>query len=67
MTYFLAIRFLSQSLVTTYRALNLTQFWNFGYGLRVQREENYLYIRECVIILRKEIPGNNGLFKITST
>ena len=54
MTYSLAIRFFSQSLVMKYRALNKaphrrywTEFWNFGYGLRVKRQENYLCIRKC--------------------
>ena len=54
MTYSLAIRFFSQSLVMRYRALNnaphrryLTEFWNFGYGLRVKRKEKYLHIWEC--------------------
>ena len=54
MTYSLVIRFSSQSLVMRYRALNnapqcryLTEFWNLGYRLRVQRTENYLCIRKC--------------------
>ena len=54
MTYSLAIRFFSQSLVMRYSALNnaphrryLTEFWNFGYSLRVKRKENYLYIGKC--------------------
>ena len=25
----------------------LTEFWNFRYGLRVKRKENYLYIAKC--------------------
>ena len=54
MTYSLAIRFFSQSLVIRYRALNnaphrkyLAEFWNFGYGLLVKRKENYLYTQKC--------------------
>ena len=54
MTYSFAIRFFSQPLVMRYRALNnaphrryLTEFWNFGNGLRVKRKESYLYIRKC--------------------
>ena len=54
MTYSLAIRFFSQSLVMKYRALNktphrryLTKFWNFWYGLLVKRKENYFYLWKC--------------------
>ena len=54
MTYSFAIRLFSQSVVMRYRSLTnaphqryLTEFWNFGYGLRVKRNENYLYIWKC--------------------
>ena len=53
-TYSLAIRFFSQSLEMRHSALHsaphrryLTEFWNFEYGLRVKRKENYLYIGKC--------------------
>ena len=77
MTYSLAIRFFSQSLVMRYSALNnaphrryLTEFWNFGYGFRVKRKEIICILGIVItlqIILRNEISGNNGLFKVTST
>ena len=67
MTYSLAIRFFSQSLVMRYRALNnaphrryLTEFWNFGYGLLVKRKENYLYIRKCNNIKNNTKKRNSG-------
>ena len=67
MTYSLAIRFFSQSLVMRYRALNnaphrryLTEFWNFGYGLRVKRKENYLYIGKCNNITNNSKKRNSG-------
>ena len=54
MTYSLAIRFFSESLVMRYTALNnsphrryLTEFCNFGYGLRIKWKENYLHIEKC--------------------
>ena len=67
MTYSLAIRFFSQSLVMRYRALNnaphrryLTEFWNFGYGFLVKRKENYLYIRKCNNIKNNTKKRNSG-------
>ena len=77
MTYSLAICFFSQSLVMRYRALNntphrryLTEFWNFAYGLRVNGKKIICIFGNIItlkIILRNEIPGNNDLFKVTST
>ena len=75
MTYSLAIRFFSQSLVMTCSALNndgvhrryLTEFWNFGYGLGVKWKENYLHIGKCNNITNnsnKRNAGNNDLFKV---
>ena len=70
MTYAFAIRFFSQSLVLRYRALNnaphrryLTEFWNFGYGLRVNRRKIICILWNIITLLRNEIPGNNNLFK----
>ena len=63
MIYFLAIGFFSQSLVMRYRALNnaphhryLTEFWNFGYCLRVRQKKDYLYIRKYNTVK----PPNSG-------
>ena len=68
MTYSLAIRFFSKSLVMRYRALNhapnqryLTEFWNFGYGLLVKRKENYSYIWKCNNIKNNIKKGNSGI------
>ena len=54
-------------LVMRHRALNnaphrryLTEFWNFGYGLRVKRKENYLYIRKCNNIKSNTKKQNSG-------
>ena len=55
-------------LLTTHSIVEIWQ--NFGYGLRVRRKEKYLSIRKCNNITnnsKKEILGNNGLFKVTST
>ena len=67
MTYFFAICFVSQSLVMRYRTLNnpphrryLTEFWNFGYGLRVKRKEKYLYIRKYNNIKNNIKKRNSG-------
>ena len=67
MTYSLAIRFFSQSLVMRYRALNnaphrryLTEFWDFIYGLRVKRKENSLYIPKYNNIKNNTKKGNSG-------
>ena len=67
MTYSFAIRFLSQSLVMRYSALNnpphrryLTEFWNFGHGLRVKRKENYFYIGKCNNITNNSKKRNSG-------
>ena len=77
MTYSLAIRFFSQSLVMRYSALNnaphrrcLTEFWNFGYGYELNGRKIICILGNVItlqIILRNEIPGNNGLFKVKST
>ena len=67
MTYSLPIRFCSQSLIMRYRALNdvphsryFTEFWNFKYGLRVKRKENYWYIPKCNNIKNNSKKRNSG-------
>ena len=67
MTYSLTIRFFNLSLVMRYGALNnaphrsyLTEFWNFGYILRVKQKENYLYIGKCKIITNNSKKRNSG-------
>ena len=40
---------------------------NFGYGLRVKRKEKFGNVIALHIILRNEILGNGGLFKVAST
>ena len=60
-----------------YRALNnarhlryLTEFWNFGYGYELNGGKIICIFGNVItlkIILRNEIPGNNGFFKVTST
>ena len=67
MTYSLAVRFFSQSLVMRYSALNnaphrryLTEFWNFGNGLRAKRKENYLYIGKCNNVTNNSKKQNSG-------
>ena len=67
MTYSLAIRFFSQSLVMRYRALNnaphrtyLTDFWNFEYGVLVKRKENYLHNGKCNNIANNTKKRNSG-------
>ena len=67
MTYSLAFRFFSQSLVMRYSALEnashrryLTEFWNFGYGLRVKRKENHLYLGKCNNIANNSKKRNSG-------
>ena len=74
MTCSFAIRFFSQSLVMRYRALNnaphrryLTEFWNFGYGLRVKRKENYLYIRKCNNIKNNTKKQNTGKYRLVQS
>ena len=67
MTYSMAIRFFSQSLLMRYSAVNnaphrryLTEFWNFGHDLRVKRQENYLYIDKCNNITNNSKKRNSG-------
>ena len=74
MTYSLAIRFFSQSLVMRYSALNnaphrrdLTEFWDFGYGYELNGRKIIFILGNVItlqIILRNEILGNNRLFKV---
>ena len=59
-----------------YSALNnaphrryLTEFWDFGYGYELNGRKIICILGNVIalqIILRNEIPGNNGLFKVTS-
>ena len=48
----------------------LTEFWDFAYGLRVNGKKIICIFGNIItlkIILRNKIPGNNDLFKVTST
>ena len=75
MTYSLAIRFFSQSLLMRYSALNnaphrryLAEFGTLDMVYELNGRKIICILINVItlqIILRNEIPGNNGLFKVT--